>query len=163
MAGKTIVKVGILSDQWRSSKGYHDEIGPIELASIHEFGSQKRKIPERSFLRKTMATREKDFKSWVSEGRDVIAKMIKEAKTDEILKKIGAKWVSYVVQTFRDQGPGWAPLSPKTLAMRRAAPTGKWIWMGNRRVKEKKPSNRILWVTGALVNSIVFKVKERGK
>ena len=161
---KNEVRVGILSNQWSDSKSAEArdrEIGPVELACVHEFGSAKRKIPARSFFRKTMLNRRDDFISLISRMRSRILLQIAQGQGRAVLAKVGAQWVGYVIETFQAQGPGWAPLKPATIARRRPVWTGKYIVNEKgRSVREKKPSEKILWVTGALANSVNFEVKE---
>jgi hypothetical protein len=48
------VAVGILQDE------DHDGFSMIDLAMVHEYGSRKRKIPERSFIRSTCDAKRKE-------------------------------------------------------------------------------------------------------
>ena len=163
------VKIGILSNEWKQNPGkdWERKIGPVELAMIHEFGSRKRRIPERSFLRLTMATRGRDFKANIEANRDTIMERIASGQGSQILQKIGIQWRAYVLEAFETGGPGWAPLSPKTIAMRRAVWTGEYLKdkKGNellskrgKRMREYKQSTKILWVTGAMARSITYQV-----
>jgi hypothetical protein len=161
---KNEVRVGILSNQWSDSKSADArdrEIGPVELACVHEFGSAKRGIPSRSFFRKTMLNRRDDYIALISRMKSRILKQIADGEGRSVLSKVGAQWVAYVIETFQAQGPGWAPLKAATIRARRPVWTGNWVLNAKGRVvKEKKPSEKILWVTGALANSVNFEVKE---
>lgn len=166
LRSKDVAKVGILSNQWSDSKSAaarDREIGPVELACVHEFGSAKRHIPARSFFRKTMNNRANDFIALIASMRTRIMNQIIAGEGNKVLHKTGAQWVSYVLDTFRMQGPNWAPLEKRTIALRRKVWTKRWVIdpKTHKVVKEKKPSTRILWVTGALANSVNYEVKSQ--
>ncbi|NCX93984.1 MAG: hypothetical protein EBX40_04845 [Gammaproteobacteria bacterium] len=136
------VKIGVLSNEKRE-----DGFGAAELAAVHEFGTDK--IPERSFLRSTFKSRQDDFEQVMSQNKASIIKGIVENGLEPFLAKVGAEWVGYVQETFKAQGPGWMPLSPRTLAARQA------------RAGQGKPfSSTILVDTGAMLRSITFEVKK---
>lgn len=142
------VKIGVLAS---SPKRPPDpdtgkSIDAVKLAAVHEFGSPSRKIPERSFLRKTMAMRKKDFNDFFDMGKDKIMRKIMMGEGDAFLFRVGEKWVNYVKETFAAQGPGWAPLSPRRIAERSVTGRAK----GNT-AKEKFS---ILWDTGEMMRSI---------
>ena len=152
------VKIGVLSNQWKENPdGKHQrKIGPVELAMVHEFGSAKRHIPQRSFLRLTMFNRMKDFIAELAYNHDKIKQRLAARNYAQILNNIGATWLRYVIETFERQGPGWAQLSPRTLAARRHVKDARHPKLPAR------PSNKILWVTGAMMRSITWEVgKER--
>jgi hypothetical protein len=146
------VKIGVLSlsPKRPPDKESGKSIDAVVLAAVHEFGSATRKIPERSFLRKTMAMRKKDFNDFFDMGKDKIMRQIMMGNGDVFLNKVGAKWVGYVHETFAAQGPGWAPLSPRRIAERSVTGRAK----GNT-AKEKFS---ILWDTGAMLRSIIHEV-----
>lgn len=104
------VKVGVLGS---SEKGNYPGIDAVELASVHEFGSQKRNIPSRSFLRKTMVNNENKFKSDLSRSKNLIFQKIANGQGDVFLNEAGAKWVGWVQETFYQEGPGWPPHSKR--------------------------------------------------
>jgi phage gpG-like protein len=130
------VKIGILANEERP-----DGFGSVELAAVHEFGSMRRGIPQRSFLRQTMVNRKEDFKAEIESNKDTIMQRIADGNGKQFLQKVGATWVKYVMETFDAQGPNWAPLSPVTIANR------------------IKNSNKILQDTGEMKKSITFKVE----
>ena len=130
------IKIGVLSNGAREDSDF----GAVELAAVHEFGSQRRGIPQRSFLRQTMVNRKDDFKAEIESNRETIMKRIASGQGDAVLEKIGITWQRYVLETFSAEGPGWASLSPKTIA---------------RRIKK---SNKILQDTGEMKKSITYAV-----
>jgi hypothetical protein len=151
---KHSVKIGILSKEWKENpdKKWERKIGPVELGAVHEFGSQKRNIPQRSFLRKTMMTRKDDFKAEIYYNRDKMVRGIAKGNFSQFLEKVGITWRDYVLDTFDRQGPGWRALKKRTIRARRKEfnpATGK-----------KEASHKILWVSGALARSVDYEVVE---
>jgi phage gpG-like protein len=132
------IRIGILANEERP-----DGFGSVELACVHEFGSQKRGIPQRSFLRQTMVNRKDDFKTEIESNKETIMKRIASGQGDMVLQKMGATWQKYVLETFDNEGPNWAPLSPKTIAAR------------------IKNSDKILQDTGEMKKSITFMVDKK--
>ena len=158
---KKEVKIGVLSNEWKQApdKKWERKIGPVELAMVHEFGSTIRRIPQRSFLRKTMVLRSGDFKSEIEANRSAIMDNIANGQGYQFLAKVGATWRAYVLEAWNRSGPGWAPLSQRTIDMRRSVWTGKYLAdNGKKRRREYAKSTKILWVTGALARSISFEV-----
>lgn len=153
------VRIGVLSKEWKvnPNKKHERKIGPVELAAVHEFGSTKRRIPQRSFLRKTMVNRRKDYVKEIEGNRDSIMKMIARGDYIKFLSRVGAVWRAYVLDTFDLQGPGWQALATSTMARRKA----KWGHeeRNGKLVKVKKKSSRILWVTGALARSVGWEIR----
>jgi hypothetical protein len=146
------VKIGVLSISPKRppDKKTGKSIDAVVLAAVHEFGSPSRKIPERSFLRKTQAARKKDFNDFFDLGKDKIMRQIMIGNGDVFLNKVGAKWVGYVHETFAAQGPGWTKLSARRIAERSVTGRAK----GN-----KDPEKHsILWDTGAMLRSIIHEV-----
>lgn len=132
------------------SKGVHtsddgESIDIATLAAVHEFGSDKMSIPERSFLRKTYANYSKEFEQFVAKNKDKIAQEIIKHGVDYVLGKFGAWWVNKVEKTFEAQGPGWAALSPKYLKQK----------------QKRYPNAKILMSTGALRRAITHAVEDK--
>ena len=122
-AKKGYLKVGIISDPQggidadtvkttRDSKGQEKPdpqgINIVQVAAIHEYGSEKQNIPQRSFLRSTFEEQQKKI-------TEIAAKLIKARlrKNDEIdqellFDQIGAYLTSKVREKFRNND--WAPL-----------------------------------------------------
>jgi len=150
------VRIGILSNQWsETAEGHESNFGPVELGAVHEFGSTKRHIPKRSFLRSTMENRKGDFIAEIAKNRTKMVDAIANGDSQTFLEKVGAKWKAYVFETFERQGPGWLGLSDRTMSLRKAVWTGKLI----NGKKEMEKSSKILWVTGALMRSVSYMVK----
>lgn len=106
------------------------------LAKIHEYGAPSRGIPERSFLRATMANRAADIQAmWVGQLRLVLARK----KTPRAaLEYAGQQIVTWIKQTIRD---GIAPpLEAETI--------------------RRKGSSKPLIDDGQLINSITYEVIE---
>lgn len=122
----------------------------VQLGLVHEFGSEKMHIPERSYLRKTKANYEDRFIADVTLAKDKIFKMIANGQGEKFLNQVGAKWVGWVHDTFKAEGPGWPPHSERNLARRQRTGRAK----GNKE-KEHWP---LLQDTGALLRSISHEV-----
>ena len=153
---KNEVRIGILSNQWsETAEGHESNFGPVELGAVHEFGSTKRRIPKRSFLRSTMENRKSDFIAEISQNRVKMLDSIANGQGQIFLEKVGATWKAYVKETFERQGPGWEGLKKRTMAARKLKWTGKMI----NGKKEMKKSHKILWVSGALMRSVHYMVK----
>ena len=156
MAKGYFVKVGILA-----GANHEGEIGAVELAAIHEFGSQKRKIPERSFLRQTMANRKEDFSSFIESNKKKIMDEIAAGNGSVIMEKIGVQWVRYVMETFDSQGPNWAPLADSTIRNRKnysIAQKKNPKLSGDALMKKARQGTKILQDTGEMKKSITFEV-----
>lgn len=110
--GGAHARVGLLGDVL--ARGPGDEIGVVELGTIHEYGAPKAGIPERSFLRRT-------FDAKRGEWMDLCHKLAKkifamEMSTQQALGILGAKASADVKATIT-QGPEIPPpASPYTLA-----------------------------------------------
>lgn len=142
---KRIVKVGVLSnDAVQVDNDSSSGVGIATIAAVHEFGSQKQNIPERSFLRKTHHGRINDFKNYVAKSKDKFLQMIESGSETAVFSRMGAWWVRAVHRTFDQQGPNWAPLSEKYAAWK----------------MKYKQSDRILITDGTLRNSITFEVSD---
>lgn len=141
------VKIGVLAT---TKERTDTEFGAIALAAVHEFGSPSRGIPERSFLRKTMANRKEEFKAAFEAAKDLNLQKIASGNGDVFLNEVGAKWVGYVQETFAAQGPGWKPLSQRRIIERSKT--------GRAKNNEAKEKFSILWDTGQLLRSIHYEV-----
>ena len=123
---RSVIEVGILS-----SAG-----GDIVLiANVHEFGSNKNNIPERSFLRAGFDKYQRDIADLCDK---MIAKAVmQEISVDTALNTIGAFAVSKIQEFLTDMKR--PPLKPITI--------------------ERKGSSALLIDTGKLRSSISFRVK----
>jgi hypothetical protein len=142
------VKIGIVGSS--EIHVYDNGLDSVQLGLVHEFGSKKRNIPERSFLRKTKANYEDKFLADVYAAKEKIFKQISEGQGDKFLNQVGAKWVGWVHATFKAEGPGWPPHSDRNLARRQQTGRAK----GNTG-PEHWP---LLQDTGALLRSISHEV-----
>ena len=144
-AQKSYVKVGVLGNSEERS----DDSGRtnLEIANLHEFGGVNPDgsvVPARSFLRLTKAMKEKDFAAFVQANLTKFKLVVMTQGIEVALDEIGRYWVDEVLKTFQAQGYGeWAPLSPKTLELRR---------------EKGNETDTILTVTGALKRAITFEV-----
>lgn len=153
------IKIGVLSNEQRDDS----EFGAVELAAVHEFGSQRRGIPQRSFLRQTMVNRKDDFKAEIESNRDTIMKRIASGQGDTVLEKMGITWRNFVLETFDAQGPGWAPLADSTIAQRKnygvvaeKNPNASRSSL----IKKARKGSKILQDTGEMKKSIMYMVEK---
>jgi len=142
------VKVGVLGI---SEKGEYKGIDAVTLAMTHEFGSKKRKIPERSFLRLTIDKKLGQYKSDLAANKEKNNEKIATGRGMQFLHEIGGKWERWVKETFAEEGPGWAPLKKRTIAFRK----NKGKRAAGNIVAEKFP---ILQDSSALKRSITHEV-----
>lgn len=131
------VKVGILLAKG-GGKTREGGITMVELAAIHEFGSPKANIPQRSFIRSAFQD--------PTELQKISTRVVKaliDGKVDlsEALDIIGS-WGATQVRNNVTQGDGIAPpLKPETV--------------------QKKGSSRPLIDTGRMINSVTWEVRVR--
>ena len=112
-AKKAYVKVGVLQDKPHEGS----DLGVLEIACVHEFGSPAAHIPERSFIRSTFHTQEEGL-------RKVTARAAKAAFDGKIglgqaLGLIGAWGVAAMQRTIRTHatvGPEEQANKPATIA-----------------------------------------------
>lgn len=133
------VKVGILGAdgtkivKTKDGKESEEKLTEATLGAIHEYGSERRNIPQRSFLRMPI---EKKFRNKIvrnSKFKDAVQRM----NIDEINGHIGETSVAIVHEAFGTGGFGeWVPLSPETI--------------------KRKGSDMILVDTGDLEHSITY-------
>lgn len=150
------VKIGVLG-----GANHEGGIGAVELAAIHEFGSQKRHIPQRSFLRQTMVNRKDEFAASIQSNIQKIMESIARGDGLSFVMKIGAQWVRYVMETFAAQGPNWAPLSERTIRRRRNFKVAKKKnpeLKGDALMQKARQGTKILQDTGEMKKSISFEV-----
>jgi len=156
MAKNLKVKIGVLG-----GANHEGNIGAVELASIHEFGSQKRGIPQRSFLRQTMTNRKEEFTSFIESNKQKIMAEIASGNGAVVMEKIGTQWVRYVMETFDAQGPSWTPLADSTIRNRKnfsIAQKKNPKLRGEALMKKARQGTKILQDTGEMKKSISFEV-----
>ncbi len=107
-----------------------------ELGKIHEYGAPDVGIPERSFMRSTMANRANDLKAlWASELRLVLAR---QKTPRQAMEAVGMQVVTWIQATIR------AGIEPP-------------LWEETVR---RKGSSKPLIDHGQLINSITWLVEE---
>lgn len=131
------VKVGVLAKSGRTADG---TMSMVELAAIHEFGSPKAGIPERSFIRRTFENNKGDV---ARVTRSLAIEFVNgRVSLHRALSKLGA-WGATQVKDTIAKGPHIPPpLKPATVA--------------------RKGSDRPLVDTGRLVGSIQWEVEGAG-
>lgn len=152
------VKIGVLAESPKRknelSKKWNKEnkkvIDAVALAMVHEFGSQSRNIPQRSFLQKTLFNYKSKWKEDLAAHRTAAMEQIANGQAIIFLNEVGAKWVNWVDDTFDREGPGWQGLSERRLAERKK--TGR---AQNNVDPERWP---LLSDTGQMRRSIMYEV-----
>lgn len=141
---KKEVVVGIPASANKNHKSEDGEIIKLaELGAIHEYGSPKLRIPQRSFLRIPLQTNHDRLLKFISKELS-----FSEIDTNNALGKLGALGQSVVLEAFKTQGDGkWKPLSPLTELYRKK---------GN-----SSGSSKPLIDTGQLRQSITFEVRNK--
>lgn len=155
---KASVKIGVLGKGGATG-------GLPYIASVHEFGARPKitpkmrgwffhafgvrlsknkteiKIPERSFLRLSAATKQRDFSAFIAKSRDGILRMITSGRWRLALDLFGVKWTGFVNEAFDTRG--W----------------GQWPGL-NELTKSGKGHDHQLVKTGALRRSITHEVTD---
>lgn len=150
---KKSVRVGILSGpkmaRQKKTGGANDAQTNADIGAVQEYGSMERKIPPRSFLYKPLRSA-KARKRVVADAAEGLERELARGATGDpatsFYGKIGAGLVAVVQEAFDASGPGWTPLAPATISLRRTRKV--WPRMGT------KP----LIDTGELRHAISFKV-----
>lgn len=94
--GLNAVKVGLPE----GSNDYPDGTSVIMVGTVHEFGSEVRNIPQRSYLRSTVTENKREYKSL---HRKLALKVLRgEMTTEQALQQIGLKVQSDVVGKITD-------------------------------------------------------------
>ncbi len=131
------VRVGVLAEDKGAGRTEDGSMTMVELATIHEYGSPKANIPQRSFLRAPFETPELQ-----RQQRDISAKLAnklieKGMTVDQALNILGT-WGVQAVKKYIQSGIEPAN-KPATVA--------------------KKGSDKPLVDTGRLINSVTHKVE----
>ncbi len=135
----------IVNDVNRAAK-VRLQIGVLEgenatIAAVHEFGSPKNNIPERSFMRATLINERATIGRL--QAKAVAAVIAGKIDGRKALGRVGA-WVAGAMQAYVVKG-SFAPLAPATLAAREAR--------GNE-------SDKPLVDSGQMVDAITWKVED---
>lgn len=107
---KVKIKVGLP----KGTPNHKSGVSIIEIGTIHEFGSDARHIPERSFIRSTMNEQKANyFKLAQAQGVKIIEGTQSIDKSTETLGIWGQR---EIIKKFRDND--WAPNAPFTVALK---------------------------------------------
>lgn len=136
------VSVGVLASKGGDEQ--HDEksgLTLLQIAAIHEFGSPAANIPERSFIRLTLAAMDEELQEVL---RKLARKVVMEGMEVETALAILGQWcVAQIRGTITGSNeafaPLWDPLKPATIAA--------------------KGSDRPLVDTGRLLQAIQYEVR----
>lgn len=105
-AGSKRVRVGVFD-------GVNGATGETaEIATIHEYGAPRANIPERSYIRSTLAERKAELSTIMA--RVVKAMIARTLDEHRGLELVGA-WLANAVKTRIVSGP-FTPLKPATIA-----------------------------------------------
>ncbi len=134
LSKKLHVDVGILGGAEPTDDGYT----LAGVMAVHEFGSIKKSIPERSWLRMPLETKGKDIEKTV---QPKVKELLENGDTKGIFKLIGLACETQIQEAFETGGFGtWDQLSPSTV--------------------KGKGSSKILIDTGAARQAVTSKVSE---
>ncbi len=123
---------------WLESAMYDDNTPVAGIAAVHEYGSTKRGIPPRPFLRTTEDEKKGSWKKFIESGARRILKG--ESTANEVMELLGLKIVGQIKVAIKNVN---APeLSPITIALRKIRADG-----------DKK-------IGGALVGSVAKAIAE---
>jgi phage gpG-like protein len=140
MGGQYIARVGILGS--KVNRTDKEPISNSELAVIHEFGSESRNIPPRSFLRMPLEEKQKDLVK--SMGGTMAQDAFERGDYKGVFKLLGAAATKIVDDGFATGGFGkWAALKQQTI--------------------DRKGSSAILIDTGQLRRAVVNDVVKRSE
>lgn len=136
------IKVGIMGTKARQEHN-GTTLTNAEIGTIHEFGSAKREIPRRSFLREPLIERLANYLvSKKAFSKQAVDEAIKEGTLLELAKKVGVVAEEVIQEAFATRGFGkWKANKPSTIA--------------------RKGSDSPLIDTGQLRRSITSKVDKR--
>ena len=107
-AKKYVVAVGLPAEEVGGDV-YNSGKTVLEIGTIHEFGSPKRNIPARSFLRSPIKKKEKEIKKFI----DKRFKKVLEDGLDAFtaIDAVGAKVKAVITRAFKTGNDGeWQPL-----------------------------------------------------
>lgn len=130
------IRVGVLSSKGGSAEAAEGaSLSLVDLAAIHEFGTEDGKIPERSFIRDT-------FTFYQSQLTKFQHKLVTQICTGKMSAATAGgllgTWGANQVRQYIRSGGQLAPLAPSTI--------------------EAKGSSKPLVDTGQLINSVVYDV-----
>lgn len=128
-------KVGVQGDQAAVEHEAGEDLTNVELASIHEFGSEARSIPARSFLRSTFDERERTYSAALQFA--VEQEQPTERKLRAAVREVAEQYRTDVIAKIKGGiSPAWAPSTQL------------------QKEREGKEGDVPLWDTGRMVSSI---------
>ena len=137
------VRVGVFSDEKAGGQVRDGELTNVEIAAVHEYGTEDGRVPERSFLRSTFDEKRQVYAALVTKLlRGVVSGKMPVKQMFDIL---GAQMVADINGRVRQTlGPAFAfePLRPETIA--------------------RKGSDRPLIDTGIMLASITWVTVTKG-
>lgn len=141
------VRVGVPSADFKGIKKNHEDskITMVELAFIHEFGSSKRNIPERSFLRLGLDRGREQIIEAQKQSADEWLLGYGKISLKQVMSKIGLEAQNQVRKIFISSN-GW-PNDPNSAQYKKKLKKGK-----------KGGTPKALIDTGQLMQSITFEV-----
>lgn len=108
-------RVGILGED-ASKKEEGSNYTLSEIGAVHEFGSIKRNIPKRSFLKMPLELKVFD---WVKENAWKYKELLEKNKVENWYDSLGLIAQTIIQRAFTTRGFGkWAPNSEKTIKMK---------------------------------------------
>lgn len=131
-----VVRVGILANhanrneagKLRSLKagGGHaidkktpSDVTNAEIGAVHEFGSNSKDIPKRSWLRMPIFAEAKNI---IADAAKVLPEAVGDGNMTRVLKIIGISAQAAIQRAFASRGFGrWKPDSPATIAAKRSS------------------------------------------
>lgn len=115
---KREVRVGIVGEK-ASAKHAETELTNAEIATIHEFGTER--IPERSFIRSTLREKTAEYKALQER---IIAAVLEGRMTIQQALGLIGEWGVSAIRTKITSGDIKPPLAPATLARKAAKGNG---------------------------------------
>lgn len=162
LADKPYAKVGILGDSSRGGlhlKGPDGKSAPLtvaEIASVMEYGTEDKIVPERPFLRITFDARRRELEDLARQfvGAILDGKM----NVERALNLLGLKLATEMRKTIT-VGPEVPPPNAPSVRRRKEA-AGAW----NKRGKAQRAGQgvRTLVDTGRMLNAIAWALVQRG-
>jgi phage gpG-like protein len=108
---KIYTKVGILGNKPRNDEESEEVITNAEIGIIHEFGSIKRNIPPRSFLRMPVQTKAKQIKKQLLKNKKKYEKSIASGDISKLFEDLGIAAEVVIQEAFETGGFGkWQEL-----------------------------------------------------
>ena len=141
LSDKLETKLGVLSDNnTRTEEG--DEATNADLGLVHEFGSFKKNIPPRSWLRMPIERKAEDISNFILKSKKEITEAMVEGDSELFYEKLGIAGEAVVQEAFGSAGFGqWKANSASTI--------------------KSKGSSSPLIDTGELRGSVMSKVVKR--